>query len=175
MLALLQTKGNWFPYVTMQRPLPIINHLALFGPTICITIKLSSYKIDRMACATKWINQCKCHMEQITYQVFCGNIVEQHVGTLDVGLVERCPVPLMLRWVGRHAVPGGVFGKAIRDGHPLGDQNGVGLYQLVLFSHGHDGGIGRCGWRKYALEAIIKLLFISSYHDKCLLFMLELY
>ena len=26
-------------------------------------------------------------------------------------------------------------------------------------------------WRKYALEAIIKLLFISSYHDKCLLFM----
>ena len=29
--------------------------------------------------------------------------------------------------------------------------------------------------RKYALEAIIKLLFISSYHDKCLLFMLELY
>ena len=27
-------------------------------------------------------------------------------------------------------------------------------------------------WRKYALEAIIKLLFISSYHDKCLLFML---
>ena len=28
---------------------------------------------------------------------------------------------------------------------------------------------------KYALEAIIKLLFISSYHDKCLLFMLELY
>ena len=30
-------------------------------------------------------------------------------------------------------------------------------------------------WRKYALEAIIKLLFISSYHDKCLLFMLELY
>ena len=30
-------------------------------------------------------------------------------------------------------------------------------------------------WRKYALEAILKLLFISSYHDKCLLFMLELY
>ena len=30
-------------------------------------------------------------------------------------------------------------------------------------------------WRKYALEAIIKLLFISLYHDKCLLFMLELY
>ena len=30
-------------------------------------------------------------------------------------------------------------------------------------------------WRKYALEAIIKLLFISSYHDKCLLFMLDLY
>ena len=30
--------------------------------------------------------------------------------------------------------------------------------------------------RKYALEAIIKLLFyISLYHDKCLLFMLELY
>ena len=29
---------------------------------------------------------------------------------------------------------------------------------------------------KYALEAIIKLLFyISLYHDKCLLFMLELY
>ena len=31
----------------------------------------------------------------------------------------------------------------------------------------------RC-W-KYALEAIIKLLFISLYHDKSLLFMLELY
>ena len=30
-------------------------------------------------------------------------------------------------------------------------------------------------WRKYALEAIIKLLFISLYHDECLLFMLELY
>ena len=30
-------------------------------------------------------------------------------------------------------------------------------------------------WRKYALEEIIKLLFISLYHDKCLLFMLELY
>ena len=30
-------------------------------------------------------------------------------------------------------------------------------------------------WRKYALKAIIKLLFISLYHDKCLLFMLELY
>ena len=30
-------------------------------------------------------------------------------------------------------------------------------------------------WRKYALEAIIKLLFISLCHDKCLLFMLELY
>ena len=30
-------------------------------------------------------------------------------------------------------------------------------------------------WRKYALEAIIKLLFISLYHDKFLLFMLELY
>ena len=30
-------------------------------------------------------------------------------------------------------------------------------------------------WRKYALDAIIKLLFISLYHDKCLLFMLELY
>ena len=30
-------------------------------------------------------------------------------------------------------------------------------------------------WRKYALEAIIKLLFISLYHDKNLLFMLELY
>ena len=30
-------------------------------------------------------------------------------------------------------------------------------------------------WRKYALEAIIKLLFISLFHDKCLLFMLELY
>ena len=29
--------------------------------------------------------------------------------------------------------------------------------------------------RKYALEAIIKLLFISLYHDKSLLFMLELY
>ena len=29
--------------------------------------------------------------------------------------------------------------------------------------------------RKYALEAIIKLLFISLFHDKCLLFMLELY
>ena len=30
--------------------------------------------------------------------------------------------------------------------------------------------------RKYALKAIIKLLFyISLYHDKCLLFMLELY
>ena len=29
--------------------------------------------------------------------------------------------------------------------------------------------------RKYALEAIIKLLFISLYHDKCLLFMPELY
>ena len=28
---------------------------------------------------------------------------------------------------------------------------------------------------KYALEAIIKLLFISLYHDKSLLFMLELY
>ena len=34
---------------------------------------------------------------------------------------------------------------------------------------------GRSHWRKYALEAIIKLLFISLYHDKCLLFMLELY
>ena len=33
--------------------------------------------------------------------------------------------------------------------------------------------VGDC-W-KYALEAIIKLLFISLYHDKCLLFMLELY
>ena len=32
-----------------------------------------------------------------------------------------------------------------------------------------------CPWRKYALEAIIKLLFISLFHDKCLLFMLELY
>ena len=32
-----------------------------------------------------------------------------------------------------------------------------------------------CGWRKYALEAIIKLLFISLFRDKCLLFMLELY
>ena len=32
-----------------------------------------------------------------------------------------------------------------------------------------------CKWRKYALEAIIKLLFISLFHDKCLLFMLELY
>ena len=30
-------------------------------------------------------------------------------------------------------------------------------------------------WRKYALEAITKLLFISLFHDKCLLFMLELY
>ena len=30
-------------------------------------------------------------------------------------------------------------------------------------------------WRKYALEAIVKLLFISLYHDRCLLFMLELY
>ena len=30
-------------------------------------------------------------------------------------------------------------------------------------------------WRKYALEAIINLLSISLYHDKCLLFMLELY
>ena len=30
-------------------------------------------------------------------------------------------------------------------------------------------------WRKYALEEIIKLLFISLFHDKCLLFMLELY
>ena len=30
-------------------------------------------------------------------------------------------------------------------------------------------------WRKYALEARIKLLFISLFHDKCLLFMLELY
>ena len=30
-------------------------------------------------------------------------------------------------------------------------------------------------WRKYALEGIIKLLFISLFHDKCLLFMLELY
>ena len=29
--------------------------------------------------------------------------------------------------------------------------------------------------RKYALEAIIKLIFISLFHDKCLLFMLELY
>ena len=28
---------------------------------------------------------------------------------------------------------------------------------------------------KYALEALIKLLFISLYHDKCLFFMLELY
>ena len=32
-----------------------------------------------------------------------------------------------------------------------------------------------CYWSKFALEAIIKLLFISLYHDKCLLFMLELY
>ena len=30
-------------------------------------------------------------------------------------------------------------------------------------------------WRKYAKEAIIKFLFISLFHDKCLLFMLELY
>ena len=30
-------------------------------------------------------------------------------------------------------------------------------------------------WRKYTLDAIIKLLFISLIHDKCLLFMLELY
>ena len=30
-------------------------------------------------------------------------------------------------------------------------------------------------WRKYALEAIIKLLFTSLFYDKCLLFMLELY
>ena len=30
-------------------------------------------------------------------------------------------------------------------------------------------------WRKYALEAIKKLLFISLFHGKCLLFMLELY
>ena len=30
-------------------------------------------------------------------------------------------------------------------------------------------------WRKYALEAITKLLFISLFHDKFLLFMLELY
>ena len=30
-------------------------------------------------------------------------------------------------------------------------------------------------WRKYALEAIIKLLFISLFHDKWLLFMLEFY
>ena len=31
-------------------------------------------------------------------------------------------------------------------------------------------------WRIYALEAIIKFLFyIFLYHDKCLLFMLELY
>ena len=29
--------------------------------------------------------------------------------------------------------------------------------------------------RKYDLEAIIKLIFISLFHDKCLLFMLELY
>ena len=34
---------------------------------------------------------------------------------------------------------------------------------------------GRVRRRKYALEAIIKLLFISLFHDKCLLFMLELY
>ena len=34
-----------------------------------------------------------------------------------------------------------------------------------------------CGdpWRKYALEAIIKLLFIPLFHYKYLLFMLELY
>ena len=38
----------------------------------------------------------------------------------------------------------------------------------------HLGPLRRC-WRKYSLEAIIKLLFISLYHDKCLLFMLELY
>ena len=37
------------------------------------------------------------------------------------------------------------------------------------------GGRARPPWRKYALEAIIKLLFISLFHDKCLLFMLELY
>ena len=37
------------------------------------------------------------------------------------------------------------------------------------------GPLGNAHSRKYALEAIIKLLFISSYHDKCLLFMLELY
>ena len=30
-------------------------------------------------------------------------------------------------------------------------------------------------YKQYALEAIIKLLFISLYHDKYLLFMLELY
>ena len=49
--------------------------------------------------------------------------------------------------------PGGIHGPSVRRDQPLG-----GL-----------------GWRKYALEAIIKLLFISLYHDKSLLFMLELY
>ena len=40
---------------------------------------------------------------------------------------------------------------------------------------GQEPKLGDAQWRKYALEAIIKLLFISLYHDKCLLFMLELY
>ena len=44
-------------------------------------------------------------------------------------------------------------------------------YLMVVLSTACDCAV----WRKYPLEAIIKLLFISSYHDKCLLFMLELY
>ena len=52
----------------------------------------------------------------------------------------------------------------------------VGIYRRKKYVGGRPRGPrdrGAC-W-KYALEAIIKLLFISSYHDKCLLFMLELY
>ena len=41
--------------------------------------------------------------------------------------------------------------------------------------HRHSHATLRWHWRKYALEAIIKLLFISLFHDKFLLFMLELY
>ena len=53
------------------------------------------------------------------------------------------------------------------------------LYYLVLMiSHTIPGlslFVASPKWRKYALETIIKLLFISLIHDKCLLFMLELY
>ena len=46
---------------------------------------------------------------------------------------------------------------------------------LLTGSHSSISNSWRDNCWKYALEAIIKLLFISLFHDKCLLFMLELY